>query len=485
MRVLFVTSEAVPYCKTGGLADVTGALFKEIKKLGINVLMVLPYYRRLIKEKDIYNTGKRFEIRQNSSTYTCNLYSNYEKDTIFINIPSLFERDGIYGDNRGDYKDNDIRFSVFSRATLMASKTMGFQPDVIHMHDWHTALIPLYLKTIHREDAFFRNTATVLTIHNLGYQGIFPPESLKNIRVSPSFFNPEGIEFYGRINFLKAGIVFSDIITTVSSRYAEEITTSEYGFGLDAILRKRRDSLYGVINGIEYERWSPDRDPYIYAHYGANNLRGKALCKLNLLRSLKLNPHRKNTPILAFIGRLASQKGIELILYNTEKILNLGVILIVLGTGDEHFVQMLKNKEVMYPKQIFVDFDFNESLAHSIYAGADIMLMPSRYEPCGLVQLISLRYGTVPVARYTGGLADTIEDYDAVKRTGTGFLFDDYNASAFIECIKRAITVFTMKNYWHKIIRNGMSRDFSWTKSARRYLEIYQEAVKRSHEHKN
>ncbi|HHN66035.1 MAG TPA: hypothetical protein ENK09_11790, partial [Nitrospirae bacterium] len=272
MRVLFVASEAVPYCKTGGLADVTGALFKELKKMGINVLMVLPYYRQLIRSDNIVTTGLRIEVRQNSRSYLCSLYTSTDKDTLFIDIPELFDREGIYGDTRGDYPDNDTRFSIFSRATLMAVKSMGFQPDVIHMHDWHTALIPLYLKTIHREDAFFVNTATVLTIHNLGYQGLFPPGSLKNIGISPAFFTPEGIEFYGKVNFLKAGIVFSDVITTVSSRYAEEITTEEYGFGLDGVLRRRRDVLYGVINGIEYDRWSPEIDPYIHAHYHHRDL---------------------------------------------------------------------------------------------------------------------------------------------------------------------------------------------------------------------
>ncbi len=483
MRVLFVASEAVPYCKTGGLADVTGALFKELKKMGINVLMVLPYYRQLIRSDNIVTTGLRIEVRQNSRSYLCSLYTSTDKDTLFIDIPELFDREGIYGDTRGDYPDNDTRFSIFSRATLMAVKSMGFQPDVIHMHDWHTALIPLYLKTIHREDAFFVNTATVLTIHNLGYQGLFPPGSLKNIGISPAFFTPEGIEFYGKVNFLKAGIVFSDVITTVSSRYAEEITTEEYGFGLDGVLRRRRDVLYGVINGIEYDRWSPEIDPYIHAHYHHRDLRGKALCKKDLLSKINLDV-AKNTPVMAFIGRLATQKGVDLLVDNMDRLFRLGVVLVVLGTGDERYERLLMDKQSRYPDVLYVDFEFNESLAHKIYAGADMMLMPSRYEPCGLVQLISLRYGTIPVARSTGGLTDSIEDFDPLKKTGTGFLFDDYNGSAFLECVKRAIVVFTVKSSWHRIMREAMLRDFSWNASARQYLQIYQEAVKRRHEHK-
>ncbi len=482
MKVLIVATEAVPYCKTGGLADVVGALFRETTEMGLDVVLMLPFYKKLIKNEGIIDTGINFEVKINDRRFKAGIYRHNK--TFFIDNELLFGREGIYGGREGDYQDNDIRFAFFSRAVLMACKLLEFRPDVIHLNDWQTALIPLYLKTIHKNDAFFRTTSILFTIHNLGYQGLFPPESLKTIGVSKEFFTPEGIEFYGKVNLLKAGIIFSDIITTVSKHYAEEITTAEYGFGLDGLLRKRRDALFGVLNGIDYNEWSPERDKLIYANYSADDLRGKALCKLDLIKRCNLS-FRRGAPIIAYVGRLAFQKGIDLILQVLDSLFQYGCAVVLLGEGESDIMAELQKKSSQWPQQMFLSLRFDDTLAHAIYAGADMLVMPSRYEPCGLVQLIGLRYGTVPVARNTGGLSDTIEDYNGLTDTGTGFLFDEHNYSTFHESLKRALTVYCIKRRWHRLQRRGMNKDFSWRQSARRYLQLYQEAIlRRKNEHK-
>jgi starch synthase len=446
------------------------------------VSLALPYYRKIIKPEGIYHTGVKFNLSMGSVSYEFNVFK--KENVYFFASEKLFDREGIYGDRGGYYEDNAFRFAFFSRAVLEYFKKAGYQPDLFHLHDWQTSLIPLYINTYYKNDPLYRKTATVLTIHNAGYQGIFPPYILKDLDIPEGLFTPEGVEFYGNINFLKTGILFSDIITTVSKRYAEEITTPEYGGGLDGILRKRANDLYGILNGIDYNTWSPEKDQLIYSRYSSNNLRGKALCKYQLLKQCSLDFER-GKPIVAYIGRLDHQKGIELIISIIRSLLDYGVSLIILGEGnlsDEDSLMKIKRPT---DKRLFINIGFDDTLAHRIYAGADIIMMPSKYEPCGLVQMISLRYGTIPVARNTGGLSDTIIDFNPFTCKGTGFLFDDYSTSAFLEALKRAFTVYTDRRRWREIMRTAMQMDFSWSISVSEYIKIYRKARDRKNEYKN
>ncbi len=475
MKVLMALSEAVPYCKTGGLADAGAALFKELINRGVDGRLVLPLYRTVKENFPLSDTGVRMHISVRGRTYSSGLFTHDR--AFFIHCDELYDREGLYGDGRGDYPDNALRFSYFCRAVLEACKGYGFRPDIIHVNDWQTSLLPLYLKTDYRADGFFRKTRTLLTIHNLGYQGLFPPEELATIGVDHSIFNPKGIEFFGKINFLKAGIIYADKLNTVSKRYAEEITTAEYGFGLDGILRERDKDLSGIRNGIDYNEWSPARDGLIRRRYSAEDLRGKALCKRALLARSGLRL-QSGFPLISFIGRLAAQKGIDLILPVIDRLVGYGCGVIILGTGERGIERELTKRASRLKGGFHLMTGFNERMAHAVYAGSDIMMMPSRYEPCGLVQMIAQRYGTVPVARNTGGLSDTIEDHDALAGKGTGFLFDAYNPSAFLEAIKRAITLFTVRRRWRRMILRGMGRDFSWKRPATEYLQLYKKALR-------
>ncbi|HDH02163.1 MAG TPA: glycogen synthase, partial [Nitrospirae bacterium] len=370
-----------------------------------------------------------------------------------------------------------LRFSYFCKAVIEVCKAIDFRPDIIHLNDWQTSLVPLYLRTEYSGDDFFRDTLTLLTIHNLGYQGLFSPEDLSATGLGREVFNPEGIEFYGRVNFLKAGILYADILSTVSRKYAEEITTPEYGFGLDGILKKRSADLFGILNGIDYREWSPEVDKLIQSRYSAEDLKGKALCKEKLMEQCNIRL-KKGAPLLAFVGRLSVQKGVELIIEGLDKLIGYGCGVILLGTGTREAEESLLSISLEGRENLYIRLDFDEVFAHSVYAGSDMVMMPSRYEPCGLVQMIALRYGTVPVARNTGGLSDTIEDYNALNDTGTGFLFDDYNLAVFLESIKRALTLYSFSRRWQKLMKRGMEKDFSWRRFASEYVELYKKALK-------
>jgi len=474
MRVLIASGEAVPYCKTGGLADVAGVLFKELNAMNIDARLILPLYGSIGMEFDLSDTGIELKIFINNRLYSGRVYTHDK--AVFIRCDELYGREGLYGDKGGDFADNALRFSYFCRALLEACKAIDFRPDIIHLNDWQTALVPLYLRTEYSGDDFFRDTLTLLTIHNLGYQGMFPAEDLSTVGVGQAMFNPEGIEFYGRVNFLKAGILYADILSTVSRRYAEEITTPEYGFGLDGILSKRKDVLFGILNGIDYREWSPEVDGFIESRYSAEDLRGKVLCKERLMElcSIKL---KKGAPLLSFVGRLSVQKGIELITAGLDRLTGYGCGVILLGTGTREAEESLMSISREGRENLYVRLDFDEVFAHSVYAGSDMVMMPSRYEPCGLVQMIALRYGTVPVARNTGGLSDTIEDYNALTDTGTGFLFDDYNLAVFLESIKRALTLYPFSRRWQKLMKRGMEKDFSWRRFVSEYVELYKKAL--------
>ncbi len=474
MKALLAASEAMPYVKTGGLADVSGALLQEYRGMKLEAYLMLPLYKTVRERFELKDTGLKIRVPIGAKWFEGRIFSHGQA-SFFLECDEFFQRDELYGTPEGDYPDNAERFTFFCRSVLEGCMVLGLQPDVIHCNDWQTGLIPLYLKTIYNT-GFFRNTATLMTIHNLGYQGLFDVSRFPLTGLSGDWFNPEGVEFYGKVNFLKAGLVASDIITTVSDTYAKEILTSEYGFGLDGVLRKRSSDLCGVINGIDIEEWDPQNDPFIPAHYDASRLAGKAACRKRLISECSLDAGGKNTPLVSIVGRLSAQKGIDIFSEAADEIVSMGARLIILGKGDEHYQKRVLGIGERYEGSVFVKIGYDDSFAHRIYAGSDMLLMPSQYEPCGLSQLIAMRYGTVPVARRTGGLADTVTDYEPLKGYGTGFLFKDYTASSLADCLRRAFCVYADSRRWKKVMSSAMGMDFSWRTSAMKYITLYHKA---------
>ncbi|NCO67778.1 MAG: glycogen synthase GlgA [Nitrospirae bacterium CG_4_10_14_0_8_um_filter_41_23] len=482
MKILIATPEAVPYVKTGGLADVAGTLWKEYKDIKEEAYIILPLYKKIKEgQSPPGDTGVKIRVPVGDRVIEGRIFSN-QSSSYFIGCDEFFDRQELYGTPEGDYIDNASRFIFFSRGILETCKALNLKPDVIHCNDWQTGLVPLYLKTIYSADKFFKNTATLFTIHNLGYQGLFPSSEMPLTNLGWKLFNPEGMEFYGKINFLKAGIISADILNTVSNTYAKEILNKEFGFGLDGVLRVRETDLYGVINGIDYKEWDPSRDEFIPANYSHDDISGKVSCKKELMKFLFgpsdiLNIGR--IPLIGMVGRLSAQKGLDLVLNSIDELLSFGVRLVILGKGDELFQRSFSEIAKKYKGMVSVTIGFEETLAHRIYAGSDFFLMPSRYEPCGLGQLIALRYGCIPIARRTGGPVDTIQDYEPMTSKGTGFLFSDYTPSAMQDAVKRALCVYTDRDKRHKMIIDGMKMDFSWKKSAERYIELYRSAIKK------
>ena len=472
MKILMATPEAVPYAKTGGLADVAGTLpgeFLKLKRDKPEVLLFMPFYKKIKNFVQAESLGKSFSIKIGEKTYKGSLCG--DKYAVFIRSDEFFARDGLYGAPAGDYPDNDKRFIFFSRAVLEAARLLDFRPDIIHVHDWQAGLIPLYLKTLYRKDPFFGKTKSVLTVHNLGYQGLFPRESLPLTGLGWELFTPDGVEFWGKMNFLKAGIIGADMITTVSPTYAKEILTPEQGFGLDGLLRKRASAIRGILNGIDYGVWDPQTDAFIPKNFSVKDLSGKKESKKALVRECGFEDAR--APIASFIGRLSSQKGINMLLDVAEDLVGWGLNLCVLGTGDEVYNKALASLSRKLAGRLKAFIAFDEKLSHLIYAGSDIFLMPSLYEPCGLGQMIAMRYGTPVVARRTGGLADTISDFSPLDGKGEGFLFAEKSASALKEALRSALLVYSMPRPWDSARRSGMRRDFSWRNSARQYIELY------------
>ncbi len=482
MKILIASPEAVPYVKTGGLADVAGALCREFIKMNEEARVVLPLYKR-IKDSGapLRDTGIIIDVPVGDRIVAGRIFSDGPSN-FFIECDEFFDRPELYGTPEGDYSDNASRFVFFSRGIFEACKALGFKPDVIHCNDWQTGLVPLYLKTIYRTDKFFRNTAALLTIHNLGYQGLFPASDMPVTNLGWELFTPEGIEFYGKVNFLKAGLLSADVLSTVSTTYAKEILDEEHGFGLDGLLRSRAGSLFGVINGIDYEEWDPAADKLIPANYSRSDISGKAVCKMELLKSQFKTPKSvaaRSMPLIGMVTRLSEQKGLDLVVQSIPGVLSCGVKLVVLGKGDERYHKSLSDISARYRGKVSVTIGFDEKLAHEIYAGSDFFLMPSKYEPCGLGQLISERYGSIPVARRVGGLADTIKDFEPLTSKGTGFLFSDYTSPAMQDALKRAFCVYTDDGKRKRLMEEGMKTDFSWSKSALRYIELYKVALKK------
>jgi starch synthase len=389
----------------------------------------------------------------------------------FIEYPPFYDRDALYGTPLGDYHDNAERFALYCRAVLEAAKSLGV-PDVFHCHDWQTALIPVLLRTLYEEDPSFQGIPAVFTIHNIGYQGVFSPDTLPLLMLPWDLFTITKLEFFGKVNFLKGALTYADFITTVSRKYAQEIQTAEYGFGLEGVLHSRAASVAGILNGVDYEEWNPAVDPYIAAHYSAESLEGKHECRRDLLRRFSLDP-QSTAPIIGIVSRFASQKGFDLIALAADRLAHEDVTVVVLGSGDKDYEDLFRRLVRQYPGRFAVEVGFHNETAHRIEAGADMFLMPSRYEPCGLNQIYSLKYGTVPIVRAVGGLDDTIEPYDLRTGKGTGFKFYEYTPEAMLTATQAALALHRKPREWRKLMLRGMSRDFSWSVSAREYLKIY------------
>lgn len=480
MNVLLVSSEVAPFSKTGGLADVSGSLPLALKQLGCDIRLVTPLYK-MVKESGCSTEqivkGLKVKLGDHFRKGDVSLSSlNGSVKTYLIEKDSYYNRPYLYGSAKGDYSDNATRFTFFSRMVLNLCKEIGFRPDVIHCNDWQTGLIPAYLRTIYRGDPFFAHTGVLFTIHNLAYQGIFPKEVMDLTGLPPEIFTPEGIEFWGKVSFLKAGIVYSGVINTVSQAYSSEIQTPEYGCGMEGILAYRKDDLSGIINGVDYETWNPEKDPFIAARYSSAELSGKSQCKADLIAQLGLHPSLNNRPLLGMISRLADQKGFDLVAEIMEDLMDLDVGFVLLGTGEQKYHDLFLDIAKKYPEKAGIQLTYDNTLAHKIEAGCDMFLMPSRYEPCGLNQIYSLRYGTIPVVRATGGLDDTIKDYTFSTKDGNGFKFTSYSAGEFLDKIREALNLYERKDLWLKLVKKVMSLDFSWENSARQYIDLYQKA---------
>ncbi|HEY6969049.1 MAG TPA: glycogen synthase GlgA [Candidatus Angelobacter sp.] len=475
MKIVFAASECVPYSKTGGLADVVGALPRALAELGHNVSVYLPKYKQT-KLGEAKTLLPSVTIPFDDKYRFCSILDGGKHAGVqfyFIDYPPFFNRDALYGTPAGDYPDNAERFALYSRAVLEGSKVLG-APEIFHCHDWQSALVPILLRSSYAEDPVFRNVSAVFTIHNIGYQGTFPPDILPLLMLPWDLFTIDKMEFWGKANFLKGAIAFSEMITTVSRKYSQEIQTPEFGFGLDGVLRERSGRVTGILNGVDYGEWSPENDKFIAQRYSAENLEGKQACKRDLLQQFGIAAADRDLPVIGIISRFAAQKGFDLIAEIASELARLPLIVTVLGSGDRPYEELFRKLNKQYPEKFAVKIAYDNALAHKIEAGADMFLMPSRYEPCGLNQMYSLKYGTVPIVRATGGLDDTIEPWDPASSSGTGFKFTPYSSAALLEAIFQALEAFRDKAGWKKLMLNGMSKDFSWTAAAREYVKVYE-----------
>jgi starch synthase len=470
-RILMVASEAAPFVKTGGLADVLGSLPGALVRRGNEVCVVLPRYRAaLIDSSERIWHRMPLSVGPHFFTVAIDQVVRQGVRYLFVDCPPLYDRPGIYNERNVDYRDNHIRFALLNQAAIGIARYI-FRPDIFHAHDWQAGLLAPYLRSTFAGDPTFFGAKCVLTIHNLGYQGNFWALRMQEIGLDPTLYHTEGLEFKGMISFLKGGIVFSDAVTTVSPTYAREIQTPEYGFGFDGLLRSRAYKLRGILNGVDYVEWSPETDPYLPAHFGADDLSGKAECKRQLLAEMGLPP-ADGRPVIGIVSRFADQKGFELLAEIAGPLAEEDVAVVVLGSGEKRFEEMFRNFGVERPDKFGVQIGYDNALAHRIEAGADMFLMPSLYEPCGLNQIYSLRYGTVPIVRATGGLDDTVD-------IETGFKFSEYSPRALAGAIGEALHAWQSREAWTERMRAGMRKDFSWEASAGEYQRLYTELASR------
>jgi len=479
-KIAYVASEVVPFAKTGGLADVAGSLPKFLSQSGVDIKVFMPKYSLINTDKhkiipvDFINGMK---VRVSGTAHDAMVYKstlrNSDVEIYFIENPLFFNREKIYTDDI----DEAERFIFFQKAVIETIQRLRWVPDIFHCNDWQTGLLPLLLKDNYSWDKLFENVKTIITIHNVGYQGIFSKEAAISAELKPEYYSPGGaVELNGNVNFLKAGIAFSNLITTVSPTYSKELLTSEFGHGLEIELQKRKKDIYGIINGVDYSIWNPELDKDIPYRFSKNNLYGKGLNKKFLLTELGLR-FNSETPVIGIVSRLASQKGFDLIEEILPEIMKLNIQLIVLGSGDSRYEKLFADLKKKHPRKTSFYSGYNSELAHLIEAGSDMFLMPSYYEPCGLNQIYLLKYGTVPIVRNTGGLADTVTDWnesvDNKTYNGNGFVFNNYNSKELLLKINLAVKTFKNKTEWQRIMRNGMTCDYSWQKSADKYIEFY------------
>jgi starch synthase len=477
MRILLVASEGLPFSKTGGLADVVEALPKALVSQGHDVAVVLPRYRNtqvknmVIKSLTVpMGTALRFpSIGDGGRPHGVQYF--------FVDDPEYFDREQLYGVGGRDYPDNAERFAEFARAAIELAKQLWL-PDVIHCHDWQSALVPVLLRSAYTLDPQLSAVPVIFTIHNMGYHGLFARDVLARIGLPDSLFRIDALEFFGHVNYLKGGLVFSDYLTTVSRKYAEEIQTTEYGHGLDGVVRTRAPYLVGILNGVDYSVWNPEVDSLIAARYSARDLSGKQVCKTDLLAQFQLPRENLDRPLIGIVSRFADQKGFDLLAQVADRLLQEDIAIVALGSGEAKHERMFRELAQQFPNRLAVKIAYDNTLAHQIEAGADIFLMPSRYEPCGLNQIYSLRYGTVPVVRATGGLDDTIEPFDPASGRGTGFKFSDYTGPALLDALSEALAAYRDKTAWRRLQANGMAKDFSWNASAVEYGRLYDLARK-------
>ncbi|MDD5115445.1 MAG: glycogen synthase GlgA [Candidatus Omnitrophica bacterium] len=459
MRIAMIASEVVPFAKTGGLADVVGALPLVLEDCGQEVIVIMPGYKCVKEAKS--------RMSRISKDVTCAIMGNNVK-IFFIENDRFFDRDGLYVDRNGDYKDNLERFSFFCRRALELLKEIDFSADILHLHDWQASLVAVYLKNLYIKDPFYRKIKSVLTIHNLGYQGLFAGDEFGKLGLDEKLFSVSGLEFYGKINLLKGGIIFSDLINTVSPTYAKEIQGQELGFGLDGLLRQRKDALSGIVNGLDYYVWDPNTDEFIMQNYTFNSIEDKGLNKEDLQSVCGLTVN-KETVVLGIVSRLVEAKGMDIITQSIDEMCKMDVQLVILGMGEQKYHHSLASAQKKYPGKISLNLRFDDPLAHKIYAGSDMFLMLSKYEPCGLGQLISLHYGTVPLVFKTGGLADTINK-------NNGFVLNAYSKDGLIKLLKKAAGVFREKEKWARLVKAAMKCNFSWEASAKKYIQLYAKA---------
>jgi starch synthase len=475
MNIAFLASEVIPYAKTGGLADVAGALPKFLSKLGADVRVFMPLYREVRKKNlplEPILDGASLDLGGKRVTFSVFAHRAGGLSVFFIDQAAYFDRDQLYGTPAGDYPDNAERFAFFSRASLETMRATGFRPDVVHGHDWQAAAAFAYLKFSYADDPFFARTRSLFTIHNLAYQGLFEKDVLGRIGLPGSLFNMNDLEFYGKVNTLKAGILYATAVTTVSPRYSREIQTPEFGCGLDGLLRHRADALHGILNGVDYQDWDPATDRLIPKNFGPGAMAGKKDCRAELVRMFGLSAP-DDLPIAGMVTRLAGQKGLDIICEALDSLLRLGLTFVILGTGDQKIQDFLLAAQKKSPSRLGLKIAFDERIAHTIYAGSDIFIIPSRYEPCGLTQMYALKYGTIPVVRATGGLDDSIQEYDPLAGCGNGFKFVEAAPEALLSAAARSVEAFRRPEAWKALVGTAMAADFSWERSAAAYLDLY------------
>jgi len=459
LKVLIVSSEVVPFAKTGGLADVAGSLPLALEGLGVDIRVIMPKYA-CVKAK-----GNSAKMNNGVTVY-------------FAKNDGYFDRKELYGDKFGDYRDSLDRFAWFSREVLERCKREDFRPDIIHCNDWQSALVPVYLNTTYKYDPFFSDTRVLFTIHNMAYQGIFPKEEFPKMGLDWVLFHIDYFEYYDKVNLMKGGIVYSDAISTVSPTYAKEILTPEFGCGLEGVLNTRKDSLYGIINGLDYDVWSPEKDERIYKKYSTETMDDKYVNKELFQKEFSLKVDR-DIPLIGIISRLADQKGLDLVADIIDNLLNMKLQFALLGTGDNKYHILFEKIAKKYPRNSSIHIKFDAVLAQKIYAASDLFLVPSRYEPCGLSQMISFKYGTVPVVRETGGLKDTVHEFDPATEKGNGFTFVEPNPKELLASLKKALELYRSKQLWRGLVKRDMLLDFSWKRSAGEYVKLYEKILKK------